>query len=156
VQVKEFLSQRGIQYTEHDVSQDAAAASEMVRISGQRGVPVITVDGTVVIGFDRRHLEQLIGQAQRPQLGAAVADAASMMANVKSGITEGAYVGRVRAGSLAAQAGLQVGDIITSIGGHTVRTAFDLESIIARIKPGQVVTVRFRRMNQEQSVNIKF
>ena len=42
-QVKQFLSQRGIKFTEHDVSVDRAAAAEMVSKSGQMGVPVITV-----------------------------------------------------------------------------------------------------------------
>lgn len=155
MQVKEFLSQKGIQYTERDVSRDAAAASEMVRVSGQRGVPVITVDGTVVVGFDRQHLEQLLGQNQRPHLGAAVADA-STVAPSQAGTVEGAYIGRIKPGSPVAQAGLQVGDIITGIGGHTVRSAYDLESILARIKPGQAVPVRYRRLNQEYEVTIRF
>ncbi len=156
VQVKDFLSQQGIQYNERDVSQDTAAAAEMVRLSGQRGVPVTVVDGTVVVGFDRRHLEQLIGQAQRPHLGAAVTDASSMAPPGQAEVVEGAYIGRLRAGSPAAQAGLQVGDVITAIGGHSVRSAFDLESIIARIKPGQMVSVRVHRVNLEHEVKIRF
>ena len=43
-QVKEFLSRRGLKFTEYDVSRDRAAADEMIRKSGQMGVPVIIVD----------------------------------------------------------------------------------------------------------------
>jgi glutaredoxin 3 len=41
---KEFLSQRGVLYTEKDISRDPKAASELQQL-GQRGVPVILVDG---------------------------------------------------------------------------------------------------------------
>ncbi|MHB9033754.1 MAG: S1C family serine protease [Anaerolineae bacterium] len=110
----------------------------------------------MVVGFDRQHLDQLIGQAQRPHLGAAVADASSMSGRGQAVPTEGAYVGRIRAGSPAAQAGLQVGDIITSIGGHAVRSAFDLESIVARIVPGQAVRIHYQRNAQDHETTIKF
>jgi len=49
---------------------------EMVQASGQQGVPVITVDGEVVVGFNQPRLRQLI-QSAKPKLGASVADAAS-------------------------------------------------------------------------------
>ncbi len=44
------------------MAEDRAAAEEMVRISGQRGVPVIVIDGQVVVGFDRPRLEQLLSK----------------------------------------------------------------------------------------------
>lgn len=58
---KEFLSQKGIKFTEHDVAQDREARQEMVKKSGQMGVPVITIDGDVVVGFNKAHLEHLLG-----------------------------------------------------------------------------------------------
>src|SRR5687767_15895885 len=93
----EFLSQRGIQFTEKDVSQDHAAALEMVRKSGQQGVPVITVDDQVIVGFDRPRLERLLeaGKARRPTFGAAVADAASYLAKRGQVPVFGALVGKV-------------------------------------------------------------
>lgn len=154
--MKEFLSQKGVDYKELDVAHDPAAAAEMVRVSNQRGVPVTVINGTVVVGFDRRRLEQLLGQAERPRLGAAVADAASMPDKVTGGVREGAYIGQVRAGSLAAQAGLHTGDIITMVGGHTIRSAFDLEYVLERLAVGQMVAIRFLRANQEQETRIRF
>lgn len=153
--MKEFLSQQKIEYKEHDVSHDAAAAAEMVRLTNQRGVPVTVIDGTAVVGFDRRRLEQLIGQAQRPHLGAAVIDAATMALRGESSIREGAYVGRVRPGSPASQAGLQTSDIIISIAGRSIHSAFDLEDLISRLQPGQTVAMRFRRANQEIDTKVR-
>ena len=62
-QAKRYLSQCGVAYQEYDVAQDPAAAEEMVRLTGQIGVPVILVNGEVVIGFNRSRLEQLLGNA---------------------------------------------------------------------------------------------
>jgi glutaredoxin len=57
---KKFFSRKGISYTEKDVSTDMDAAQEMVEKSGQLGVPVILVNGEVVIGFDKSYLESLL------------------------------------------------------------------------------------------------
>ncbi|MFQ5875827.1 MAG: glutaredoxin family protein [Dehalococcoidia bacterium] len=62
-QVKEFLSRRGVKFIEYDVSVDRAAADEMIRKSGQMGVPVITVADQVVVGFDRARLEHLLANS---------------------------------------------------------------------------------------------
>lgn len=53
---KEFFQERGVQYEEYDVSQDSERAQEMIQKSGQTGVPVIDIDGEIIIGFDRRRL----------------------------------------------------------------------------------------------------
>jgi len=58
--VKEYLSQKGIKYTEYDVGSDREKAMEMIRKSHQMGVPVIVVDDEVVIGFDRAKLDKLL------------------------------------------------------------------------------------------------
>jgi glutaredoxin len=57
---KEFLSQKGYQFTEYDVTKDRAALDEMVRISGARSVPVISACNEVMVGFDRNRLEQML------------------------------------------------------------------------------------------------
>jgi len=57
---KEFLSQKGYQYTEFDVTKDRAALDEMVKISGARSVPVIAACNEVMVGFDRTRLEQML------------------------------------------------------------------------------------------------
>ncbi len=59
-QVKRFLKEHGLQYREVDVANDEAAAIAMVERTGQYGVPVVDVDGTLVVGFNRPRLEQLL------------------------------------------------------------------------------------------------
>ena len=58
---KAFLEKQGIPYTSIDVGADAAAAKKMIDLSGQRGVPVITVDDEVIVGFDSERLNELFG-----------------------------------------------------------------------------------------------
>src|SRR5687767_6329973 len=144
---KEFLSQRGVPYTEKDVSRDPRAASELQRL-GQRGVPVIMVDGHMVVGFDRAQLERLLARAtaepraERPRLGASIADAAR---HAPPGSPAGAYVGRVRPGSPAARAGLQPGDIIVALAGQPVDSAAAVEQMLRRLGPQHPVPVRIYR-----------
>lgn len=57
---KVFFKENNVSYEEKDVSQDAAAREEMVAKSQQMGVPVIDVDGQLILGFDRESLLQLL------------------------------------------------------------------------------------------------
>ena len=57
---KEYLSQKGIEYTDYDVTQDREALKEMVEISGARSVPVIAACDEVMVGFDRNRLDQML------------------------------------------------------------------------------------------------
>ena len=52
-QAKDFLKANKIAFTDIDVSKDEAKAQEMMRKSGQIGVPVLDIDGTIIIGFDK-------------------------------------------------------------------------------------------------------
>jgi glutaredoxin-like YruB-family protein len=61
VRAKAYLEENGIPFTDVDVSKDVAAAREMVKISDQMGVPVITIDGNVVVGFDKKRIDELLG-----------------------------------------------------------------------------------------------
>ena len=58
--MKEFLSQKGVKYTDYDVSTDAHARDEMVAKSGMMAVPVVVVGDEVVVGFNRDRLEALL------------------------------------------------------------------------------------------------
>lgn len=58
---KEFFKANSVVYQEFDVAADAKAREEMISKSGQFGVPVIDVDGQLVIGFDRARLSELLG-----------------------------------------------------------------------------------------------
>jgi glutaredoxin 3 len=55
---KKYMDGLGIKYEEKDVERDQVAATEAVQKSGQMGVPVIDVNGTIILGFDRAHLDQ--------------------------------------------------------------------------------------------------
>ena len=53
VRAKQFLKENNIAYQDFDVSKDQAKAEEMIQKSGQMGVPVIDIDGEIIIGFDK-------------------------------------------------------------------------------------------------------
>ena len=57
---KEFFKKHHISYKEIDVSSDQKAAGEMVKKSGQMGVPVIDVDGEIIVGFDEPALRKAL------------------------------------------------------------------------------------------------
>jgi len=57
---KEFFKAHDVKYEEINVEKDAKAAEEMIEKSGQMGVPVIDIDGKIIVGFDRRALEQAL------------------------------------------------------------------------------------------------
>jgi glutaredoxin-like YruB-family protein len=58
---KRYFRERGIKFRDVDVSRDPAAARDMVRRSGQSGVPVIDIGGKIVVGFDRAKIDQYLG-----------------------------------------------------------------------------------------------
>lgn len=58
-QVKEFLSQNKIEYTERNIAADATALAELEKL-GYKTTPVTVVDGEAVVGFDRAKLENLL------------------------------------------------------------------------------------------------
>ncbi len=57
---KTYLDEQGVKYQDLDVTQDAASRDEMIQKSGQIGVPVITFNGELVIGFNKERLEDLL------------------------------------------------------------------------------------------------
>lgn len=58
---KAFFKDNNIAYEEKDVSKDVQARDEMIKKSGMMAVPVIDIDGSVTVGFDRAKLSQLLG-----------------------------------------------------------------------------------------------
>jgi glutaredoxin 3 len=55
---KDFFKKNGVTYTEHNVATDLARRKEMIEKTGQMGVPVIELDGEIVIGFDESRLRE--------------------------------------------------------------------------------------------------
>ena len=58
---KEFLTEKGVPFTDYNVAEDAEKRQEMVEKSGQMGVPVIFVGEEMIIGFDEPRLTELLG-----------------------------------------------------------------------------------------------
>ena len=57
---KRYLDSKNITYESIDVTVDRNAAVEMVNKSGQRGVPVIDFDGTIIVGFDKSRIDSML------------------------------------------------------------------------------------------------
>lgn len=51
--VKRYFDEQGVKYEEKNVETDPSAANEAVEKSGQRGIPVIDIDGEIIVGFNR-------------------------------------------------------------------------------------------------------
>ena len=60
---KEYFKSQNLEYTEHNVFEDEKAREEMIAKSQQMGVPVITIDGNMVVGFDKPKIEELISKS---------------------------------------------------------------------------------------------
>lgn len=60
IRLKNYLNQRGIIFTDIDVSKDEETIEKMVKLSGQMGVPVVDIDGNIVIGFDKDKIDKLL------------------------------------------------------------------------------------------------
>jgi glutaredoxin-like YruB-family protein len=61
IRVKQFLTENKISFENYDVGSDQAKAEEMIQKSGQMGVPVVDIDGTVIVGFDKDRIKQALG-----------------------------------------------------------------------------------------------
>lgn len=58
--MKEFLSERNVDYVEYNVEDDARARARMIELSGHATVPMVMVGDEVVVGFDPQRLEKLL------------------------------------------------------------------------------------------------
>ncbi len=54
---KDYFDKLEVKYTVKDIESDSAFADESVTKSGQRGIPVIDIDGTIIVGFDRPKID---------------------------------------------------------------------------------------------------
>jgi glutaredoxin-like YruB-family protein len=59
-EAKKYLKKHKIEYKDYDISNNLAKRMEMVKLSGQMNVPVITIDKKVIIGFDKREIGRLL------------------------------------------------------------------------------------------------
>lgn len=61
VMVKNYLNEKQIKFENKDVGLDHKAADEMIKKSGQMGVPQLWIDNEVIVGFDKEKINQLLG-----------------------------------------------------------------------------------------------
>ena len=141
------------------------AAMEMIRRSGQQGVPVIATDQEVIVGFDEVRLARIAERyagPKRPPLGVMAADAAQYLArhpeaaNGAPAGTTGVFVGEVRPNTVASRAGLRRGDIITGLAGKRIRSMAALDQLVDTVKAGQEVPIRFWRDGGEETATLQF
>ena len=59
--VKDYLKEHNFQFKDINVAEDPVAAQDMVRKSGQMGVPVIDINGNIVVGFAKNKIDSLLG-----------------------------------------------------------------------------------------------
>jgi glutaredoxin 3 len=57
---KQYMDKLGVAYEERNVDTDMKYAAESVEKSGQRGIPVIDIDGEIIVGFDRPKIDTLL------------------------------------------------------------------------------------------------
>ena len=61
IRVKQFLKDNNIAFEDIDVGKDEKAAEEMVAKSGQMGVPVLDIEGTIIVGYDMGKIKNTLG-----------------------------------------------------------------------------------------------
>ncbi len=57
---KDYLQSKHVPFTEYNVAQNQAKAEEMVRKSGQMGVPVLDVNGRIIVGFNQPEIDRAL------------------------------------------------------------------------------------------------
>ncbi len=57
---KNYLASKNVKFEDVDVNRNREAAMEMVRKSGQRGVPVLEINGDIIIGFDQMAIDNAL------------------------------------------------------------------------------------------------
>ena len=58
---KDFLTENNISFTDHNVAEDAEKRQEMLEKTGQMGVPVIDIEGEIMVGFNEEKMKELLG-----------------------------------------------------------------------------------------------
>jgi len=58
---KKYLEEKGVEYENIDVSKDSDSLEKMVKKSGQMGVPVLDINGKMILGFDKEAIDQALG-----------------------------------------------------------------------------------------------
>lgn len=65
VMAKRYLAEKGVKYKDMDVGADQRAAIEMLTKTGQMGVPVLDINGSVIVGFDKPAIDRALAQMKK-------------------------------------------------------------------------------------------
>ena len=65
---KEWLKEKGIKFKEHDVSNDEKSREEMIKKSNQMGVPVLDINGTIIVGYNPKEIKKALGNDRKNML----------------------------------------------------------------------------------------
>ena len=60
VKVKNYFTEKGVAFTDYNVAENKEKAEEMVRKSGQMGVPVIDINGKIIVGFNKSEIDKAL------------------------------------------------------------------------------------------------
>lgn len=61
IRLKQFLKENNIEFQDIDVSSDQQSVDELMQKSGQMGVPVLDIEGQIIVGFDRDRIKSVLG-----------------------------------------------------------------------------------------------
>ena len=61
IRAKQFLKENNIDFQDIDVSSDQQAVDELMQKTGQMGVPVLDIEGEIIVGFDREKIKSILG-----------------------------------------------------------------------------------------------
>ena len=61
IRAKQFLKENNIDFQNIDVSSDQQSVDELMQKSGQMGVPVLDIEGEIIVGFDKERIKQSLG-----------------------------------------------------------------------------------------------
>ena len=65
IMAKKFLKDKNVDFEDFDVSSDRTKAQEMIQKSGQMAVPVLDIDGEIIVGFDKEKIRRALGLRPR-------------------------------------------------------------------------------------------
>ena len=60
--MKEFLSDKNLEFTDFNVAEEKVARDEMITLTNQRAVPVIVIEDQVIIGFDQQKIDEILSK----------------------------------------------------------------------------------------------
>jgi serine protease Do len=96
------------------------------------------------------------GQVQRGLLGVEIRDVTAALAEeLDLDVLQGVYIAAIHKGSAAGESGIEEGDVITAINQHPIGNVSEMQEWVARNRPGQFVSVTFRRNKNERKVKVK-